>query len=1227
MSTDNECRSNTDQYKNVREGTSQDQRASTALNTDSVPVNEHGPAYGMVFAQNYAAMLNYFDATNMAAGDWQPFFSGDVSAQLALVAIEDINTYKATIKSWFDYLNMREHQHDHDRLKNTFGFLFSTLGSLAVQLDEFQKNLPVEIGLKGTLQNLFKSQLAPAFKRLITYYKAGKALHLVHDITPSPSVRILRSPVIPFASLLASGLSTDWSGELVWSDYVALIPEDESVYGDRPDNPGEKLFLQINHCTTHNLFKSVFDQFLKVFARVISEADRALNDTLTKWDNHEPHYALFLAFLRLFEYVRTEANTLSRRHLDFYYREVLRLREKPAQPGHVHLLVELAKHTVSHELKRGEQFKAGKDDLSRDVFFANDNDFVANQAKVVALKTVYRHGDEKVGTAIPNSIYKGKFLSSSRRIFLRNTYQGRIYASPLVNVTDQSWHPFFNKLYTEGILQNINMPEAETGFAIASHYLLLEEGSRTITVEFTLAAPLSGFSKEHGNDVVCSLTTKKGWLTAEEVTFRAIAAQQLQIQITLDGNAPAITPYSGKVHGYVFDTELPVLVVKLRHRDTSNYIYPLLQDAIIQSIELKIDVKGLKSIAISNDFGPVDASKPFQPFGASPLKGNALIVGSKELFQKEPDAVSADITWQIKPVPYRTKPAIAVEFLGQGTWASSSQSLALYQEEPVIDLSANVDYSLLDLPDFTANEYFSINSRRGFFRLMLTEGFGNAEYQADLIKYLISKAATDKPVGLPVAPTIASLTLEYSASTTLPLNSGSQAAYQNRSGRFFHLAPFGQAEQHPFLRSSKTTTLLPQFSFLRDNTIVQSEAEFYIGLNGLQVPQNLSLLFQVEDGTANPLALKPTHHIDWSYLSNNEWIGFEKNEVQDGTDALLNSGIMTMAVPREATSSNTILPSGLFWIRAAVSEKSDAVCKLQLLEAQALKASFVDHGNSPTFTAVPLPEGTISKLAQPDAEVKAVSQPFASFGGRGIEQTEAFNTRISERLRHKDRAITLWDYERLILEAFPQIYKVKCLNHTCYEPSESGAGIYRELAPGHVTIITIPNLQFHNLRDPLRPYTSLGLLNEIDSFVKKRLGCFAVPHVKNPQFEEVRVSFKLRLYDGFDETFYVNRLQQAITRFLSPWAFAGGGGLSFGGKIYKSVLINFIEEQPYVDYVTDVQLFQDINGEPPSADHLSEVEGSRAVSVLVSAPAIKHEITLITSTPENASGKICQCEA
>ncbi|MFO0795319.1 MAG: hypothetical protein U0586_14810 [Candidatus Brocadiaceae bacterium] len=39
-----------------------------------------------------------------------------------------------------------------------------------------------------------------------------------------------------------------------------------------------------------------------------------MEKTITEWDRHEPHYALFLAFLRLFEFARTEMNTITGRH-------------------------------------------------------------------------------------------------------------------------------------------------------------------------------------------------------------------------------------------------------------------------------------------------------------------------------------------------------------------------------------------------------------------------------------------------------------------------------------------------------------------------------------------------------------------------------------------------------------------------------------------------------------------------------------------------------------------------------------------------------------------------------------------------------------------------------------------------------------------------------------------------------------------------------------------------
>ena len=46
--------------------------------------------------------------------------------------------------------------------------------------------------------------------------------------------------------------------------------------------------------------------------------------------------------------------------------------------------------------------------------------------------------------------------------------------------------------------------------------------------------------------------------------------------------------------------------------------------------------------------------------------------------------------------------------------------------------------------------------------------------------------------------------------------------------------------------------------------------------------------------------------------------------------------------------------------------------------------------------------------------------------GRPAEDRQSLLTRPSARLRHKQRAASPWDYERLVLEAFPHVFKVKC---------------------------------------------------------------------------------------------------------------------------------------------------------------------------------------------------------
>lgn len=67
--------------------------------------------------------------------------------------------------------------------------------------------------------------------------------------------------------------------------------------------------------------------------------------------------------------------------------------------------------------------------------------------------------------------------------------------------------------------------------------------------------------------------------------------------------------------------------------------------------------------------------------------------------------------------------------------------------------------------------------------------------------------------------------------------------------------------------------------------------------------------------------------------------------------------------------------------------------------------------------------------------------------------------------------------------------------------------------------------------------------------------------VDNPRYEELRLEFKVRFRRG-DFNFYRDALQQALLRQLSPWAFDPLSDISFGGQIYKSALIDFVEHLP-----------------------------------------------------------------
>ena len=68
---------------------------------------------------------------------------------------------------------------------------------------------------------------------------------------------------------------------------------------------------------------------------------------------------------------------------------------------------------------------------------------------------------------------------------------------------------------------------------------------------------------------------------------------------------------------------MPVLLVTLRHQDDTAWDYAALEQIELSKVTLAVAVEGLKTVMLSNDHGPIDASKPFLAYGSAPTRRTA----------------------------------------------------------------------------------------------------------------------------------------------------------------------------------------------------------------------------------------------------------------------------------------------------------------------------------------------------------------------------------------------------------------------------------------------------------------------------------------------------------------------------------------------------------------------------------------------------------------------------
>jgi hypothetical protein len=708
-----------------------------------------------------------------------------------------------------------------------------------------------------------------------------------------------------------------------------------------------------------------------------------------------------------------------------------------------------------------------------------------------------------------------------------------------------------------------------------------------------------------------SLTAADGWMPLSDVFVVAAevgagnALSGLRLVIRLRPEDPPIVGCSAGLHGNEWQTRLPVLRVIFR-RHGRLYPYSLLDDFLLAEAHLTVRVKGLREVILHNQIGPLDPTKPFLPFGPLPTTSSYLVLGAPEIARKNVTRLRVNIEWSALTgevggfgryyagygVPLQNESfTVAASILRGGQWhsASAPNALALFKtssSQGRLQAWSRIEFDESDLRMHSRASQealtFDMAARSGFYRLVLNGpamAFGHQAYPGLLTEVLSANTMNRRrrPQALPnppYTPLIERIGLDYEAQSHLSLNRDDLVPAGDEVERIDHLHPFGSEPIYPSGLGS-LPALMPRFAHA---------GGLFIGISATEMQGRLTLHFHLRDEDARAwLSGRPRPGLHWAYLASNRWHALSTIQVvSDTTGGLLTSGIVTLDLPAGLDRLSTIMPADCYWLRVSADSDFESFAGLYGVRCQSLRATRViaDAGTAP-ITA--LAAGSVKEALVSIPGLAAVEQVGPSFGLRSAEDRARMQTRVGERLQHRQRATTAWDYERLVLEQFPAVQKVKCFVHR----SERNPTV----SPGEVLIVVLPtpkaiaaqrdqaNVSAAGVSATAAPQLNAIELRRIQDFLRGLSSPFAQIQVRNAVYERIQVRCAVKFARSEAPGQSLQRVNRAIVDFLSPWFPGSGYTPTFDWTVRCEDVEAHLRAMAEIDFVTRLSLLRIAQGD------------------------------------------------
>ncbi len=205
--------------------------------------------------------------------------------------------------------------------------------------------------------------------------------------------------------------------------------------------------------------------------------------------------------------------------------------------------------------------------------------------------------------------------------------------------------------------------------------------------------------------------------------------------------------------------------------------------------------------------------------------------------------------------------------------------------------------------------------------------------------------------------------------------------------------------------------------------------------------------------------------------------------------------------------------------------------------------------------------GTISVLKSSIPWIARVENRAAARGGVEPESVQNAMLRGPMTLRTGNRAVTIRDFERLALDANPEVARARCL-----PPSAAGGPVRLLIVPRVAVAPTGLTLDHLAISDHLR--------QSVAEYIDERRILTSTVETRTPYYQGVTVAATLQVAPGTETEFVRDAALEAMYRYMNPiLGGPAGNGWPFGGDLDVGELFALLSSVDGVTSVAEVLLF------------------------------------------------------